>query len=116
MLFRLRIGQERDVGQAQAAIVSGVLAQGQLAIHLDVIDRDEVAVLLYFAVGFLVKAFAILGGPPVGEVSVGIELPAFIVEAVGEFVSHDAADVSVVRRVGGVTVIQRRLKDAGRES
>src|SRR5580704_13513596 len=111
----LGIGQKRDVSQTQAAIVGGVLAQRQLAVYLHVIDRDEVAVLLHFAVRFLVKVFAILGGPPVREVAVTVELAAFVIEAVGEFMSYDAANVAIVRRVRCVTVIQRRLKDASRE-
>ena len=94
--FPLRIFQERDVGQAQAAVVGRVLAQRQLAVYLYIVDRDKVAVLLYFAVGFLFEVFAIFRGPPVGQISIGIELAAFIVEAMSEFMSNDAANVAVV--------------------
>ena len=49
------IGQEGKVGQAQTAVVGGVLAQGQLAIDLHVIHGDKVAVLFHFAISFLGK-------------------------------------------------------------
>ncbi len=54
----------------------------------------------------------ILGGPPVSEVSVAVELAAFIVESMSEFVSYDAAHVAIVRCVRCAAVIQRRLKYA----
>src|SRR4029077_9798725 len=54
----------------------------------------------------------ILGGPPVSEVSVAVELAAFIVESMSEFVSYDAAPVAIVRCVRCAAVIQRRLKYA----
>src|ERR1700690_2654834 len=95
-VFPLRIREKRDVGQTQAAVVGGVLAQRQFAVHLHVIDGDEAVVFLHFAVGLFLKVFGILGGPPVGEISVAVELTAFIIEAVGEFVSHDAANVAIV--------------------
>ncbi len=89
-VFPLCIGQESHVSQTQSAVVGSVLAQRQLAIYFHVIHRDEVAVLLHFAIGLFFEVLGILGSPPVGEVPVSVELAAFVVEAVGEFVSYNA--------------------------
>ena len=49
------------------------------------------------------------------EVAVGVELAAFVVEAVGEFVADDGADVAVVDGVVGFGVVEGGLQDAGGE-
>src|SRR6266404_7965609 len=45
-VLSLCIGEEGNVGQTQAAIVGRVLAQGQLAVDLHVVDGDKVTVFL----------------------------------------------------------------------
>ena len=76
----LGIRQESDIGQSQAAVVGGVLAQSQLAIHLHVIHSDKIAVLLHLAVCLFFKLLGIVRRPPVCEVSVAIVLSPLIVE------------------------------------
>src|SRR5579862_4981530 len=53
----LRIREKRYVGQPESAVVGRVLTQRQFAVYLHVIDRDEIVVLLHFAVRFFFKAF-----------------------------------------------------------
>ena len=64
------IRQECHVGKTYTAVVCRVLSQGQLAIHLDVVHRNKVAVLLHFAVGFGVELLCVFGCPPIGEIAV----------------------------------------------
>ena len=57
----------------------------------------------------------VLLGPPVLQIALGVELAAFVVEAVGQFVADGAAGVAVVRRVVHLRIEERRLQHAGRE-
>ncbi len=45
----------------------------------------------------------------------GVELAAFVVEAVRQFVSNGGAGVAVIGRIVGFRIEQRRLQDAGGE-
>jgi hypothetical protein len=49
--------------------------------------------------GAFLESFRVLLGPPVLQVALGVELAAFVVEGVGQFVADGAAGVAVVRRV-----------------
>ena len=113
--------QQRHVGDAQAAVVGRVLAQGELAVQLlrrDVAlrrSRLKAAVLVGHAVGPLGEGLAVLGRLPLAQVALAVVLRALVVEAVGHLVADDHADAAEVhRRVDG-EVEERRLQDAGRE-
>jgi len=90
---------ERDEGEAQAAIIGGVLAEGEFAVDFDVVDCGELTVFVGNAAGLLFELFLVLRCPPVVEVAVGVELGALVVEAVRELVADDCANVSIV---GGI--------------
>ena len=105
----------RHEGEQQASVVGRVLTQGELAVDLDVVNRGEGAVFVHQAIGAGRKVLEIVGGPPVVEVTFGVELAAFVVETVGKFVADDGADVTVVDGdvLGGI--VERRLQDSGGE-
>jgi hypothetical protein len=64
LLGALHVGHE---GEQQAAVVGGVLAEGELAVDFDVVDGGEGAVLVDEAVGAAVKFLRSSGGPPVAR-------------------------------------------------
>ncbi len=94
--------EQRHVGDAQAAVVGGVLAEGELAVEVlggDAVVRGrrfEAVVLLDFAVGALVELLAVFGGLPLAQVAVAVVFRALVVEAVGHFVADDHADAAEV--------------------
>ncbi len=57
----------------------------------------------------------VVRGPPVAEIAVGIELAAYVVEAVREFVADHDADGAKVHGVVGSVVIERRLQNSSGE-
>ncbi len=107
-MFARGIGQQRHPGQPQAAVVRGVLAQGELAVHVQIIHGYESVVLIHHAIGTLLESLGIVGGPPVLQIALRVELAALIVEAVRQLVAHDGADVAVVGRIGGRSCHRRR--------
>ena len=111
-LGALHVGHE---GEQKATVVGGVLAEGELAVDLDVVDGGEGAVFVDEAVGAGGEVLEVFGGPPVVEVALGVELAALVVEAVGEFVADDGADVAVVDGVVLGAVVEGRLQDSGGE-
>ena len=104
------------VSQHQPTQVGDIFAHGQLAVDLDVIHCDIVRVLVRDATGALVKLLAVLRRPPVAQIALGIELPAFIVKAVGQFVSDGGAGVAVIRSIVCPRIEKGRLQDARREN
>ena len=62
--------------------------------------------------GALLEFFAVVFGPPVAQVALGVELAAFVVEAVRQFVADGAAGVAIVRR--GVGASDRTAAAAAR--
>ena len=108
VLGALHIGHE---GEQEAAVVGGVFAEGELAVDVDVVDGGEGAVLVDQAIGAGGEVLEVGGGPPVVKVAEAVELAALVVEAVGEFVADDGADVSVVD--GDILACGRRRAGAG---
>src|SRR5581483_7542860 len=90
------LGIQGHHGNANTAVVGGVLAQGKAAIKVYVVDGYERTVLVGDATGALVKLLAVCGRPPVSEVSYSVELTALVIEAVREFVSDDDADAAII--------------------
>ena len=103
------------VSQHQTAQVGDIFAHGQFAVDLDVIHRDVLGVLVRDAAGALVKLLAILRRPPVAQIALRVELAAFVVEAVGQFVPNGGAGVAVVRGIVRPGIKKRRLQDARRK-
>ena len=54
--------------------------------------------------GALLELRAIVGRPPVAQVSIAVELPAGIVEAVADLVADHRADAAVVHGVGSAVM------------
>src|SRR5580700_2851216 len=104
---------QRGESDARAAVVSGVFAQRETAVELQVIDGNEVGILVGHATHALLKLLAILLGPPVAQVARRIELAALIVEAVGKFVTDDQANATEVDSVIHGLVEERGLQNAG---
>ena len=96
-LLALGIFLPREIGEQQPAEVGNILAQRQLAVDLDVVDDCVCRILVRDATGALLEFFSVVLGPPVAQVSLCVELAAFIVEAVSQFVTDGAAGVAVVR-------------------
>src|SRR5579863_2967800 len=84
------------VSQNQPAQIGNIFAQGQLPVDLDNVHNHILRILIRDATGALLKRFGILRSPPVAQVAVGIELTAFIVEAVREFMADGASSVAEV--------------------
>ena len=103
------------VGEDEAAVVGGVFAEGELAVDFEIVDGGEVAVLGDEAAGAGVELLDVGGRPPVAEVALAVELAALVVEAVGELVADDGADVAVVDGVILFGVVEGGLEDASGE-
>ena len=58
-----------------------------------------------------VELLAIFRRPPVAQVALGVELAAFVVEAVGQFMSNGGAGVAVVRGIVGAGIEKGRLQN-----
>ncbi len=78
-------------------------------------DRLVGRVLRHQAAGDGIEGLAVVVGPPVAEPSVAVQLAALVVEAVADLVADHRADRTVVDRVVGRHVEERRLQDRGRE-
>src|SRR5215472_12801393 len=108
-------GFPRCVRQDQPAQVCDVLALGELAVDLDVVDDDVLGILIDHALAALLELLGIVLAPPVAQITLGVELAALVVEAVGEFVTNRASGIAVVRSIVQLGIIERRLQHAGRE-
>src|SRR5271170_4424942 len=111
-VLALRVCQEGHVGEAQAAVVGRVLAQRELAVHLNVVHGGEVAVLLHLAIGLLVELLSVIGSPPIGQVSIAVKLASLIVEAVRELVADDSSGVTIILSVRRVRIEEQQLQNA----
>src|SRR5215469_8633715 len=104
-----------DVRKNKPAIVSGVLAERQLAVDLDVIHRGERTIFIHQTVSAGLELLRILSRPPVAEVALAVELTPFVVEAMCEFMANHSADVPVVDCIILLGIVEGRLKDSSRE-
>ena len=96
----------------EAAVVGDVLALGHAAVDelvdlLDLVPR----VLIDDALGALAERPDRRVVPPLHHVAVLVELPALVVEAVGDLVADHHADAAVVQRLGKVLRVEQRLQD-----
>ena len=114
-LFPGHRADQRHVRDPHSTVVGGVLAQGQLAVELQIVHRHEAAVLVLGALGALFELLLVVGRPPVAQVAVRVELTALVVEAVGQFVADNCPDRAKVQGIVGFVVIKRRLQDPRRK-
>ena len=106
------VGIERE---GEAAEVGDVLAHGEVAVDVHAGQRLEGVVLRAQLPGAVFERLGVVGGPPVAQVAVGVDLAALVVEAVGELVADHAADGAVVDGGVGVGIEDRRLQDRRRK-
>src|SRR5258708_23990434 len=104
-------GHEGDAG---AAVVGGVFAEGEACVEFEVVHGGEAAVFVGDTAGAFLELLAVFGGPPVAQIALGVELSAFAVEALGQFAADPQADATEVDRVIHGAVEERRLQDSGR--
>src|ERR1700750_3182252 len=98
-----------QVAEAPSANVSDIFAEGQLAVHMQIINRDEAVVLLYDAVGACLELLFVHGRPPFAEVAVTIKLASLVVEAVREFVALQSPGLTVIHSIAHVRIVVWRL-------
>src|SRR5208283_6054506 len=98
-----------------AAVIRRVLALRKQSVLLDSRTGvgDVLRVLVRNALAALLVLFGILGGPPIAQVAVSVELPSLIVEAMREFVANHHPDRAVIHRVIQVLLEKWRLQNAG---
>ena len=99
----------RHVSQNRAAQVRHVLTQRQLAVNLDLVYYCVLRILIGHAGSSLLEFRGVVFGPPVMQVSLGVELPAFVVEPVSQLMADGRAGVAVIWRVIDFRIEQRRL-------
>jgi hypothetical protein len=110
VLFGQRV-EQGDPGDAQAAVVGGVFAQGELAVEL---CCGQVAVCggaskpPYSATSQSVRSvnLAVLFRLPLAQVALAVVLGALVVEAVGHLMADDDADAAEVD--GGVDAVKSK--------
>src|SRR6185312_16434395 len=95
--------------------VSGVLAQGEAAIQLEIIDRGERAVFIGHATDALLKFLAVFSGPPVTQIAFGIKLASLIVKPMSKLMANDQANSAHVDSIIHLAIKEWRLQNAGRE-
>ena len=113
LAVRVASGQQPGVvGDAEAAQVADVLADGQLPVDraVDALGRQAVE-LGDQPLGQRLEGLAVRGLPPVAEAAVAVAGGSLVVEAVADLVPDHRADGAVVDRVVGLGVEERRLQD-----
>src|ERR1700683_4823535 len=98
-----------------AAVIGRVFAEGELAVQMDAIHWSEGGILLDETFGALLKFGGIFRGPPIAQVTLGIELAALIVEPVRQLVPHYRTDGATVHGRIHAVVEEGRLQNARRE-
>src|SRR5665213_1661714 len=106
---------ERDPGEPQPAVIGCIFAQSEFAVHVDAALHGKAGIFVDQALLAPIEGFGVSGGPPVVEIAFRIELAAFVVESMGEFVPDDSTDGAVIDGIRGLFVEERRLQDARRE-
>src|SRR5712692_6210739 len=95
-LLSSQSAEQRHIPDTHATVVGHVLAEGELAIYLQVIHCGVARILVRDALRTLAKFLLVLFGPPVAQIPLGIELAALIVETVGEFVPDHGPNTTEV--------------------
>ena len=109
-------GLESVIGDAQAALVGDVLAQGQVAVGMLVLHDDDLVELCSQLLGGFLELLAVLLGPPVGHVAVLVKHAALVIKAVGHLVADNHADGTKVGSIVSLYIKEGRLQDGGGEA
>src|SRR5690348_14627287 len=81
-------------------------------------ERVEYGVVVKLLFDDLRPPVELLGvclGPPATEISLGIELPPFIIETMGDLMPDHRTHATVIHGIIGLRVEEWRLHDAGRK-
>src|SRR6266540_4049994 len=89
---------ERVEPHEQTSPVGDVLALRELAVHMEGVDLDVLVELAFYERRLLDEVRRVGGLPPVAQVALGVVVPAFVIEAVGQLVSCPAAAQRAVVR------------------
>ena len=81
-------------------------------VQVHVVDGHVCVVLLHDSLGASPELGGVLGGPPLAQAALGVELAALVVEAVRDLVPDHRSDGAVVHGVVGIGVEERWLQDA----
>ena len=100
----------------QSAVVTDVLAERHLAVHLLAIHHFDGREIVGQTGGALVEGGFVGSRPPVALVARDVKLTALIVETVAHLVTYHAADGSIVLSVVGLHIEERGLQNTGREA
>ena len=101
---------------AETALISNILAESETAVCLGAGSDFNAVKLCDELVGESVKSLGIGCGPPVGEVTVFVELTTLIVEAVCHFMTDHHTDGAVVDGVVSLGIKERSLQNTCREA
>src|SRR6476620_6885625 len=76
------------------------------------IEYGVVVELLFDDLSPPIELLAVRLGPPATEISLGIELPSFIIETMGDLMSDHRTHAAVIHGIIGLRVKEWRLHDA----
>src|SRR5713101_7464117 len=95
---------QRGVSELHPSDIRDVFALCKLAIYMLARQRRVRGILIDNCFAPLVVFVRGLLGPPIAQITIGIELPPLIIEAMRHFVPDNWAEPVVVNRVVGVSV------------
>src|SRR5438132_8009974 len=99
------------VRQLQSAIVSDVFAQGELTVDFYRIDSVVRRILPHETCCPRLVLLRGLARPPVPDIALAIELVAFVVEGMTQFMAHDRARQPKIHAVIHLRIKKWRLQD-----
>ena len=102
-------------GHRQARGVGNILAQRQFAVDEVALHRAVACELFDQRTGLCGKAFIVFFGPPVAQIAQAIVLAALVIKAMADFMANHTTYGTVVNRIFGLGVKERRLQNNSRE-
>ena len=105
-----------SIGNAKTALVGDVLTEGEMTVCVGVAGHDDLIELCGQFFGKFIECCCVFFCPPVGEVSVLVELTALVVKSVSHFMADHNTDSTVVLCIVGFGIEVGGLKDSGGEA
>ena len=97
-------------------MVSQVFAQCQFTVSLQARQYFNLVEEIHHHLCAFLETVGITRSPPVGQVSVFVELTALVVESMRHFVTDYYTDGTIVGGIVSFHVEERRLKNSSRET
>ena len=101
-------------GDAHAAVIGDVLANGEFAVDLAAMDFDSIE-LLNHVIGEFLEGGVVFLRPPGVKAAVLVELRTIVIKGMADLMSDDRADTAEVLFLGLLDAIERSLEDRGWE-